>query len=233
MNRFNCPCCGYPTLEERQGWEICCLCDWEDDGQDDPHADEVWGGPNQDYSLAEARENFKKHYIMYRDKQTLLKQTDKEVQTKKRLIHAFEKLRTADNKSAQQIWQEIDSFEKELDDMVHERVERYSNNIEKNQEIINRINSENPDTIVNGLLSLALNADDGEFVQELMVPYTRHKNENIRGIAILCFGHIARIHGAVNKQLILPLIHDALEDESSLVRGHADSALDDINMFCR
>lgn len=217
MNRFNCPCCGYPTLEERRGWEICCLCNWEDDGQDDPHADNVWGGPNQDYSLTEARENFKKYYIMYRDRQRFLKQTDKEVQTKKGLIKAFEKLRTANDESAQQIWKEIDSFEKELDDIVHERVEHYSNNIEKNQEILNLINSDNPDTIVKGLLTLALNADDGEFVQELMVRYTQHKNEYIRGIAILCFGHIARIHGAVNKELIIPLINDALNDESSFV----------------
>ncbi|MDK8182029.1 CPCC family cysteine-rich protein [Paenibacillus sp. UMB4589-SE434] len=233
MTRFNCPCCGYPTLEERRGWEICCLCNWEDDGQDDPHADNVWGGPNQDYSLTEARENFKKYYIMYRDRQIILKQTDKEIQTKKSLINAFEKLRTADNESVQQIWQDIDSFEKVLDDIVHESTERYSNNIEKNQEIINLINSDNPDTIVRGFLSLALNADDGEFVQELMVRYTQHNNENIRGIAILCFGHIARIHGAVNKELIIPLINDALNDESSFVRGHANSDLDDINMFCR
>ncbi|MEK3916234.1 hypothetical protein NSU08_33900 [Paenibacillus sp. FSL H7-0331] len=82
-----------------------------------------------------------------------------------------------------------------IDDIVHERAERYSNNIEKNQEIINLVNSDSPDTSVKGLLYLALSADDGEFVQELIVRYTQHKNENIRGIAILCFGHIARIHG--------------------------------------
>ncbi|MDK8183362.1 CPCC family cysteine-rich protein [Paenibacillus sp. UMB4589-SE434] len=233
MNRHHCPCCGYPTLEERRGWEICCLCNWEDDGQDDPHADKVRGGPNQDYSLTEARENFKKHYIMYRDRQRVLKQTDKEIQTKKSLIHAFEKLRIANNESTPQIWQEIDSFEKTLDNMVHERVERYSNNIEKNQEIINLINSDDPATKVKGLISLALHADDGEFVQELMVRYSQHRNENIRGIAILCFGHIARIHRSVNKELIIPLIHHALKDESSFVRGHAHSALDDINMFCK
>ena len=45
--------------------EVCELCDWEDDGQDDPHADEVWGGPNGAYSLADARLNFKHYYIMY------------------------------------------------------------------------------------------------------------------------------------------------------------------------
>ncbi|MFC5404682.1 hypothetical protein [Cohnella soli] len=185
------------------------------------------------YSLTEARENFKKHYIMYRDRRSILKQTDKEIQTKKSLINAFEKLRTANNESIQQIWKEIGFFEKVLDDIVHESTERCSNNIEKNQEIINQINSDNPDTIVRGLLSLALNADDGEFVQDLMVRYSQHKNENIRGIAILSFGHIARIHRTVNKDLIIPHINDALNDKSKFVRGHAHSALDDINMFCK
>ncbi len=63
--RYTCPCCGYPTLFQRGGFEVCELCDWEDDGQDDPHANEVWGGPNGSYSLAAARLNFKSHYIMY------------------------------------------------------------------------------------------------------------------------------------------------------------------------
>ncbi|MFD2746022.1 hypothetical protein ACFSTH_06775 [Paenibacillus yanchengensis] len=66
-----------------------------------------------------------------------------------------------------------------------------------------------------------------------MVWYSQHKNENIRGIAVLCFGHIARIHGVVNKELVIPLINDALQDESEFVRGHAYSALEDITMFCK
>ncbi|WP_253907628.1 CPCC family cysteine-rich protein [Bacillus sp. WMMC1349] len=44
MKREKCPCCGFPTIEERRIFEICELCNWEDDGQDDPNADEVWGG---------------------------------------------------------------------------------------------------------------------------------------------------------------------------------------------
>jgi hypothetical protein len=63
--RYKCPCCGYPTLDERRGYEVCYLCDWEDDGQDDPYAEEVWGGPNHLYSLAEARSNFKRYLTMY------------------------------------------------------------------------------------------------------------------------------------------------------------------------
>lgn len=133
MIRYNCPCCGYPTLEEKGSWDICCLCKWEDDGQDDSQADKVWGGPNHDYSLTEARNNFKKHYIMYRDKRNILKQTNKEIHIKKNLIDAFEKLGTANNELAQQIWRDVDSFEKELYEIVHERAVRYSNNVEKNE----------------------------------------------------------------------------------------------------
>ncbi|MGL4596824.1 MAG: CPCC family cysteine-rich protein, partial [Bacteroidia bacterium] len=29
-----CPSCGFPTLTGRGHYEICTICDWEDDGQD-------------------------------------------------------------------------------------------------------------------------------------------------------------------------------------------------------
>jgi hypothetical protein len=55
---YACPCCGYITLSERCGWEICPVCFWEDDGQDDHDADEVLpGSPNGGLSLTNARQN--------------------------------------------------------------------------------------------------------------------------------------------------------------------------------
>ena len=56
---FRCPCCKYKTLHSRGGFEICPVCFWEDDGQDDHDADEVRGGPNSTLSLTEAREAYK------------------------------------------------------------------------------------------------------------------------------------------------------------------------------
>ena len=50
-----CPSCGYPTLEERCAWDICAICFWEDDGQDDQDSDKIYGGPNSDYSLTAYR----------------------------------------------------------------------------------------------------------------------------------------------------------------------------------
>src|SRR5262245_22484055 len=63
--RFTCPCCGYPTLSALAEYEICALCSWEDDGQDDRDADLVRCGPSGSFSLVEARENFERYLVMY------------------------------------------------------------------------------------------------------------------------------------------------------------------------
>jgi len=63
LNLFTCPGCGYPTLRDRGSYEICDVCNWEDDNQDDKEADEVWGGPNGDLSLTENRINIGKTLI--------------------------------------------------------------------------------------------------------------------------------------------------------------------------
>ena len=55
---LRCPCCGGRTLDERGSYDICPVCFWEDDGQDDHNADVVRGGPNGTLSLTQARANY-------------------------------------------------------------------------------------------------------------------------------------------------------------------------------
>lgn len=55
---LRCPCCYCRTLGERAVFEICPVCFWEDDGQDDYDADIVRGGPNGKLSLTQARSNY-------------------------------------------------------------------------------------------------------------------------------------------------------------------------------
>ena len=57
---YKCPCCGYKTLSERGGFEICNVCFWEDDGQDELDVDIIRSGPNGSLSLTQARKNFSK-----------------------------------------------------------------------------------------------------------------------------------------------------------------------------
>jgi Cysteine-rich CPCC len=53
-----CLCCGSRTLTAPGVFELCPVCWWLDDGQDEADADVVRGGPNGTLSLTAARANF-------------------------------------------------------------------------------------------------------------------------------------------------------------------------------
>ena len=53
-----CLCCGSRTLHTPGTFELCPVCWWQDDGQDETDADVVRGGPNGLLSLTAARANF-------------------------------------------------------------------------------------------------------------------------------------------------------------------------------
>ena len=137
--RYPCPCCGYLTLSQRGGFEICELCRWEDDGQDDPHADEVWGGPNGRYSLSEARQNFERYLIKYSpgDPKRRLggnTNTSLEEQAKRAIITAFESMiDVSDEGTIDTLWQRIFENEVILKSEVRRRVSEYEAQAKKNE----------------------------------------------------------------------------------------------------
>ena len=55
---FRCPCCGYRTLHTPESMELCPVCWWEDDGQEDGDAGEHRLTVNGALSLSEARIHF-------------------------------------------------------------------------------------------------------------------------------------------------------------------------------
>ncbi|MEF2246496.1 hypothetical protein [Paenibacillus sp. IITD108] len=87
--------------------------------------------------------------------------------------------------------------------------------------------------IINALLGLAFNEQDWKWVQDICLQFSNNSNYKVRGIAILCFGHLARIHGQLETELVLPIVKKALNDSNEFVRGHANSALDDIQFFLK
>jgi len=97
--RATCPCCAYPTISGRAAYDICALCGWEDDGQDDaesgppgaPRPDDIAGGPNLDYSLTEARNNFAEYVTMYRPTDRDFEQERAQTDVKRRVIAAYDR----------------------------------------------------------------------------------------------------------------------------------------------
>lgn len=126
--RFQCPCCGYPTLPALASYEICELCNWEDDGQGDTTADEVWGGANSDYSFTEARINFKKYRVMYapgRNQRITGGDSALEYETKGRLMAAFERAACAPQSKQAELVVEIERLEAILRAETERQVRAY------------------------------------------------------------------------------------------------------------
>ncbi|MCC7137573.1 MAG: hypothetical protein IT460_03995 [Planctomycetes bacterium] len=95
---YTCPCCGYPTLADRGGYDICDLCWWEDDGQDDHDATVVRGGPNKHYSLAAARANWTAYGSMYdpeHEINALSVEREQQAQLKRQIVEKLEPYRWA------------------------------------------------------------------------------------------------------------------------------------------
>jgi hypothetical protein len=105
----NCPCCGYPTLTKRLDNEICYLCWWEDDLLPD--------GPNYNYTLTEASDNFKKYLIMYRPSDHKYnKLRNKKIDAIKReIISTFDSKKKSIDEKRSEIKKLEKLLEKELD----------------------------------------------------------------------------------------------------------------------
>ncbi len=59
--KYRCPCCGALSLDEENNFDICSLCDWEDDPLQKKKPD-LGGGANL-MSLNEAKEYFYKEIL--------------------------------------------------------------------------------------------------------------------------------------------------------------------------
>lgn len=103
---FTCPCCGCPTLDERRAWEICWVCWWEDDGQDDYNASVVLGGPNHEVSLMRARVNFQQT-LFYRSPKHIF-ETVRQAKCREDGLTAFNKMLTLSEVDRIACWKAAD-----------------------------------------------------------------------------------------------------------------------------
>lgn len=131
--RFICPCCGYPTLDSYASYDICLMCNWEDDGQNDEDADVVSGGPNGPYSLTEARINFTKYLCMYKpnkDMRVTGGDTSQQKAIKEKLKIAYNKIEDYSNlEQYKNEYEEVLRLEEELCKITSKRINDYSNSI--------------------------------------------------------------------------------------------------------
>ena len=93
------------------------------------------------------------------------------------------------------------------------------------------IGRDDPDELRIAVLSAALHAQDPVWAEGVCVRLVSHPHWNVRGNAVLGFGHLARIHGALDRARVLPLVEAALADGHRYVRGQAYGAADDLEQY--
>lgn len=94
---------------------------------------------------------------------------------------------------------------------------------------------DNPDELLQLAISLALDPPEdthpGEAERACLI-LARHQNFNVRGNAILGFGHLGRTAGVIHAaDEVRALVQAALTDDDAYVRGQADSAASDLAFF--
>ena len=85
--------------------------------------------------------------------------------------------------------------------------------------------------LIQMVVSVSMYANDGAWAESVCLRLANHSNHNVRGNAILGFGHIARVHGNIENAEVEKLLKNALLDEHSYVRGQAHAAADDLDHF--
>lgn len=85
--------------------------------------------------------------------------------------------------------------------------------------------------ITHTIVRVSFYEEDFEVASNVVFNCAKSADEAVRGIAILCVGHLGRIHRFLPAEPTLKLISDALIDESLYIQGQAENAADDIEIF--
>ena len=99
-------------------------------------------------------------------------------------------------------------------------------------ELESLLKSDNEQELIEALMYAVFNIDEPRWIQEKCheLIYS-DKSLNIKGLAITCLGHVARIHGTIDKNITIPLLIKLSKDQN--LSGRVSDALDDIEQFVK
>ena len=89
--------------------------------------------------------------------------------------------------------------------------------------------SDDPGRICRALVAISFHDEDWQWVQNVCLRYLESNNPEICSLAAVCLGHVARIHGKIDKGLVLASIRSKMGNEK--IKGILEDACDDIDAF--
>lgn len=79
------------------------------------------------------------------------------------------------------------------------------------------------------LVAVVFGDEDWQWLQQKCLDLLDHEDEALRGLAVACLGHVARIHGRLDRATVLPALDSASQDLR--LAGRVADALDNIARY--
>jgi hypothetical protein len=107
------------------------------------------------------------------------------------------------------------------DEPKYERVEP-----REREELLKLLDSGNPSFISTALYSATYHDGDWRWVQSQCLRLLSHSSTKVRWAAATCLGDLSVFHHQLDLELVLPALHEALNDPA--IRSTVDDSLDQI-----
>lgn len=83
--------------------------------------------------------------------------------------------------------------------------------------------------VCTALISVAFYELDWKWAQDKFLHFLDNDNPEIRGLAAICLGHLARIHKKLEKEKVICALRNHLGDD--LISGQVEDALSDVEFY--
>lgn len=83
---------------------------------------------------------------------------------------------------------------------------------------------------ISAVMFAIFNVNDPLWLQDFCMQCSKSEDSDIAGLAITGIGHIARLHGNLDLEIVAPFLED-IKSKNTTLSGRAEDALDDIKIF--
>jgi hypothetical protein len=99
-------------------------------------------------------------------------------------------------------------------------------------ELAEALKAEDPETVQHALIAAALHDRDAAWLERTLMRFLSDSREGVRGIAANGLGHVARLHGSLDLNVVVPVLRE-MAGRGGWEGGKATDALDDIAVYMR
>jgi len=95
------------------------------------------------------------------------------------------------------------------------------------------VRSQDAAVVSRALVGVAFYDEDWGWVQSQCVLLAKHPSPAVRCVAATCLGHLARIHGQLDREIVNPVLDSLAADPDPTVSGCVSDARDDLDTYLK